>query len=33
MGWWDDEQVQTRKKIKIMPLKREWSLEECLAMR
>jgi hypothetical protein len=33
MGWWDDEPVQRRKKMKIMPFKRAWSEEECLAMR
>ena len=33
MGWWDDELAQARKMKKIMPFKRTWSEEECLAMR
>jgi len=28
--WWDDEPPKTKK---IMPFKRPWSYEECLAMR
>ena len=29
MGWWDEPSHAT----KIMPIKRDWSKEECLAMR
>jgi hypothetical protein len=29
MGWWDEPSHTT----KIMPIKRDWSKEECMAMR